>query len=135
MAPDDVVEDVTDVLCLVESRNDGADGVGADLMPFLDQLDELVDDGTRSRHLLLGAVEREAVAAQRDGAAQPVTQCVQHTIGDARKLGGHLVRYDENVLHGPQSREDLPRRPGCTTTSLGELFADELGHDRAVGPP
>ena len=43
MAPDDVVEDVTDVLGLIERRDDGADRVGADLVAVLDELDELVD--------------------------------------------------------------------------------------------
>ena len=45
MAPDDVLEDVADVGRLVERRDDRADGVGADRVATLDELDELVEDG------------------------------------------------------------------------------------------
>src|SRR5207247_5342378 len=44
VAPDDVLEDVADVLGLIERPEDGVDGARADLVPALAQLDELMRD-------------------------------------------------------------------------------------------
>ena len=69
VAPDDVVEDVADVLRLVERAEDGVDRRGPDLVAALDQLDQLVDDGARLGDARLVALDRQAVAAQQDRAA------------------------------------------------------------------
>ena len=85
VAPDDVVEHVADVLRLVERRDDRADGVGADRVAALDELDELVDHGAGLGDARVVAGEREAVAAQRDRAAEPLAQRVEHAVADARR--------------------------------------------------
>ena len=99
MTPDDVLEDVADVLGLVERRDDGADGVRADRVTALHQLDELVDDRPRLDDPLVVAVEGQPVAAQRDRAAEPLAQRVEHAVADAGQLGGDLVGHGEDVLH------------------------------------
>ena len=101
MPPDDVVEHVADVLGLVERRDDGADRVGADRVAALDELDELVDDRARLGDARVVAVECQPVAAQRDRAAEPLTQRVEHAVADAGELRGDLVGDGEHVLHGP----------------------------------
>jgi hypothetical protein len=58
-----VLEDVADVLGLVERAEHGLDRGRADLVAAFDQLDELVHDGARLRHLRLVALEREPVPA------------------------------------------------------------------------
>ena len=45
--PDDVLEDLADVLGLVDRVEDRVDRAGADLLAALDELDELLDDGLR----------------------------------------------------------------------------------------
>ena len=55
MAPDDVLEDVADVLRLVERGEHRADRVRADLVTTLDELDQLVDDCPRGAHVLVVA--------------------------------------------------------------------------------
>ena len=45
--PDDVGEDLADVLRLVDRAEDRVDGAGADLLAALDELDELLDDRLR----------------------------------------------------------------------------------------
>ena len=104
MPPDDVLEDVADVGGLVERGGDGADGVGPDRVTAFHELDELVDDGARLGHALALAVERELVAAERDRAAEPVAQRVEHAVGDAGELGCNLVGNDDHVLHAAQCR-------------------------------
>src|SRR5204863_6103240 len=66
VTPDDVLEDVTDVLRLVEGAEHRVDGRRPDLVPALDQLDELVDDRARLDDLPLVALDRQLVAAQPD---------------------------------------------------------------------
>ena len=51
MRPDDVLEDVADVLGLVDRVEDRVDRAGADLLAALDELDELLDDRARLRDL------------------------------------------------------------------------------------
>ena len=99
MPPDDVLEDVADVGRLVERRCNGADGVGPDRVATLDELHELVDDGARLGDPLAVAVERELVAAERDRAAEPVAQRVEHAVGDTGELGRNLIGNDDHVLH------------------------------------
>ena len=113
MTPDDVLEDVADVLRLVERRHDGADRVRADRVAALDQLDELVQHGPGLHDAGLVAGERQPVAAQRDRAAEPFAQGVEHAVADPGQLGRDLVRNGENVLHGSQCRGgSLRRLPG-----------------------
>ena len=104
VAPDDVLEDVADVLGLVERGEHGVDRVRADLVAALDELDELVDDRAGLGDVLVVAVEREPVAAQRDRAVEPLAQRVEHAVADARELSGDLVRDIENLLHQAQCR-------------------------------
>ena len=104
MAPDDVLEDVADVGRLVERGGDCADRVRPDRVATLDELDELVDDGARLGHAVALPVQRELVAAERDRAAEPVAQRVEHAVGDAGELGRDLVGNDDHVLHAAQCR-------------------------------
>ena len=92
MAPDDVLEDLADVLRLVERRDDGADGVRPDLVPALDELDELVHDRTRGGDAVVGPLDRQLVPAQAERAVQPVAQRVEHAVADSTELGGDFVR-------------------------------------------
>ena len=123
MTPDDVVEDLAYVLGLIERGEHRADGVRADLMSALDELDELVDDGARSRDVLVVAAEREPVAAERDRAGEPLPQSVEDAVLHAGELRGHLVRDVEHLLHAAQCR-DVTRR---------ETEPDLLGTPRPRG--
>ena len=93
MAPDDSVEDVAHVLPRLERAEDGVDGVRADLVPALDQLDELVDHRAGVLDVLLVALEGQLVPAQAHGALQPRLERVQHPVGDPGQLGRDRVRY------------------------------------------
>jgi hypothetical protein len=106
--PDDVVEDLADVLGLVERRHDGADRVGTDLVTPFDQLDQLIHDRARRDDLLVVALDRQLVTAQSQRALEPRAQRVEHAVADGAELGGDLVRDGEDVLHPDQSR----RAPG-----------------------
>ena len=70
VAPDDVFEDLADVLGLLERAEHGVDGAGADIVPALDELHELADHYLGLPHALLLTFERQAVAAQVDRAVQ-----------------------------------------------------------------
>ena len=83
MAPDDVLEDLADVLRLVERRDDGADGVRPDLVPAFDELDELVHDRTGGGDPVVGPFDRQLVPAQAERAVQPVAQRVEHAVADS----------------------------------------------------
>jgi hypothetical protein len=98
VAPDDVLEHVADVLRLIERREHSTDRVGADLVAAFHELDELVDDRPRGRDVLAVAVERQAVAAQRDGAVQPLAERLEDAVLDTRKLSRDLVRDVEHLL-------------------------------------
>ena len=104
MAPDDVLEDLADVLGLVERRDDGADRVRPDLVPALDQLDELVDDRARGGDAVVLALDRQLVAAQTERAGQARAQRVEHAVAHSRELGGDLVRDGKGLLHPAQCR-------------------------------
>ena len=122
MTPDDVLEDVAHVLGLVERRDDRADRVRADLVPALDELDELVDDRPRRHDVLVVAAEREPVPAQGDRAAEPLAQRVEDAVLDPRELGRDLVRDVQHLLThelsvgGAQARST--RRAGIRRASL-----------------
>ena len=118
MAPDDVVEDLAYVLGLIESGEHGADGVRADLMSSLDELHELVDDGPRSRDVLVVAAERQPVAAERDRAGETLPQSVEDAVLHAGELRGHLVRDVEHLLHAAQCRDVTRRETRAPTSSV-----------------
>ena len=146
MPPDDVLEDLADVLGLVERRDDGADRLRPDLVAALDELDELVHDRARGGDPLVVALDRELVPAQAQRAVEPLAQRVEHAVADAGQLGGDLVRDGERFLHAAQSRSRICR-DGETTRArraqgdqgsrakLAETYpwidADELEHDEA----
>src|SRR5436190_20340770 len=102
--PDDVGEDLAHVLGLVDGAEDGIDSAGAHFLAALDELDKLLDDRLRLSDLQVVTGEREAVAAQVDGAAEPVAEGIEHRVADARELRGYLVRDVQNRLHKPQCR-------------------------------
>ena len=107
MPPDDVVEDLANVLVGVERAEHGIDGVRADLVPALDQLDELVDHLARLGDVRVVPVERELVPAQPDGALQPVAKRFEHAVvraGHPGQLGGDFVGDVEDFLHAKQCR-------------------------------
>ena len=104
MTPDDVVEDVTHVLGLVERVQDRADRVRPDLVATFDELHELVEDGARRRHVLLVAAERQPVAAERDRALEPFAERVEDAVLDSSELGRDLVRDIQHLLHQAQCR-------------------------------
>ena len=111
--PDDGVEHLAHVLVGVERAEHGVDGVRADLVAALDQLDQLVDHLARRLDLLLIALERELVPAQAHGAFEPLAQRFEHAVvrpGHPGQLGGDLVRDVEDFLHGSQCRDGLRRR-------------------------
>ena len=102
--PDDVVEHVADVGRLVERGDHRADRVGPDRMAALDELDKLVDDRSRLGDPWPRPRRASAVPAQRDRAAEPLAQRVEHAVGDAGELRRNLVRNGQHVLHAPQCR-------------------------------
>ena len=102
MAPDDRVEDLAHVLAGLERPEHRVDGVRADLVAALDQLDELVDHRAGALDVLVVALEGQLVAAQAHGALQPLAQRVEHAVGDPGQLGRDGVRDVERFLHGPQ---------------------------------
>src|SRR6266545_2855321 len=89
VAPYDVVEDLADVVRLVERAEHGVHRRRADLVPALDQLDELVDDRARLDDLRLVAFDRQAIAAQANGAVEPVAERIEDAVAHAGELRGH----------------------------------------------
>ncbi len=65
---------------------------GPDLVPALDQLDELVHDRAGRGDVLVVALDRQLVPPQAQRAAQAVAQRLEHTVADTRELGRDLVR-------------------------------------------
>ena len=92
VAPNHILEDLADVLRLVERRDDGADGVRPDLVPALDQLDELVHDRPGGGNPVVRPFDRQLVTAQTERAVQTVAQRVEHAVADSTELGGDFVR-------------------------------------------
>jgi hypothetical protein len=99
VTPDDVLEDVADVLGLVERGQDRVHSRRPDLMASFDQVRELVDDGPRLRDVRIVALEGQAVAAQQDLNAQAVAERVEHAVVESRELRRDVVRDRENFLH------------------------------------
>ena len=99
MAPDDGVEHLADVLVGLERAEHGVDGVRADLVAALDELDELVDHRAGLGDVRVVALERQLVPAQPDRAPGTLAQGVEDAVGDPRELSGDLVRDVERVLH------------------------------------
>ena len=118
MAPDDVLEDLADVLGLVERCDDGADRLRPDLVPALDQLDELVDDRSRGGDAVVLALDRQLVAAQAKRAAEPRAQRIEHAVAHSCELGGDLIRDGER---------------SCTRLSVGEPVVGSGACGRAYG--
>src|SRR5439155_18212559 len=61
VTPDDVLEDRADVLSLVERVEDRVDCARADLLPGLDEVDELVHHRARLGDLRVVALDRELI--------------------------------------------------------------------------
>ena len=99
VAPDDVLEDLAEVLRLVERGDDSADGLGPDLVAALDELDELVHDRPGGGDPLVVTLDRQLVSAQAQRAMEPRAQRIEHAVADAGELGGDLVRNGDDVLH------------------------------------
>src|SRR5215218_277532 len=91
VAPDHGVEDIPNVLLRLERPEHRVDRMRPDLVPALDELDELVDHLARLRHVLLVAVERELVAAQPDRAVETVAQRIEDAVADPGQLGRNSV--------------------------------------------
>ena len=72
------------------ARDDCVDGGRPDLVPALDELDELVDDSTRGGDPVVRALDRQLVAAQADRAVQPVAQRVEHAVADSSRARRRL---------------------------------------------
>jgi hypothetical protein len=128
VAPHDVLEHLADVLRLIQRGDDRADRLGADLVPALHELDELVHHRARGGHLVVVALDRQLVPAQPERAAEPVAQRVEHAVADARELGRDLVRNREDFLHPaqcrrcPGPRRVLHRPLDWTTMQVWNLF-------------
>ena len=112
------------------AADDGADGVRPDLVPALDQLDELVHDRARGGDPVVGPLDRQLVPAQAERAVQPVAQRVEHAVADSAELGGDFVRDGEHFLHPAQCRRRIPHKvrrrkksPIQEVISLGQELA------------
>jgi len=76
----------------------------------LDQLDKLVDHGSRLSHLGIFTLERQPVAAQEKRDPQAVTQGMEDAVVDRSELGRDLVRDRQNFLQVVQSVVAEPDR-------------------------
>ena len=110
VAPDDVVEDVAHVLVRLERAEHGVDGVRADLVAALDQLDELVDHRARLRDVVVVALERQLVAAQADRAVEPVAQRVEHAVARSRRAPPRPRSRRRDFLHAVSVGRDASAR-------------------------
>ena len=73
------------------------------------ELDELVDDRPRFGDPCVVAGQGEPIPTQRDRAAQPFAQRIQHAVADSRKLRGDLVRNGQHVFHETKCRPGYGR--------------------------
>jgi hypothetical protein len=92
VAPDDIFEDLAQVLRLVDRCEYRVDGARIDLVATLDELAELVDHRAGLGDVGVGAFDRQPVPAQQDRAAEPVAEGVQDTVAHRRELGRDVVR-------------------------------------------
>ena len=99
MTPDDVVEDVAHVFGLIERSENRSDRVGADLVPALDQIHQLVDDSAGCGDVAVLAPERQPVAAESDRAMKPLAKRVEDAVLDPGELGRNLVGDVQHLLH------------------------------------
>ncbi len=104
MAPDDVLEDLTHVLDLVERAEHGLDCRRPDLVPAFDELDQLVDDRPRLGHALVVALDRQPVPAQANRATKALAERFEHAVADRGELSSDVVRDRKHLLHGTQCR-------------------------------
>src|SRR5207253_1256902 len=102
--PDDVLEDVADVLGLVQRPHDRVDGARTDLVAPLHELDELVDHRPRARDAFVVALDRQPVPAQQDraaaavaGSASPPTVALKRS--EATRVLAEIARIDRELSH------------------------------------
>ncbi len=100
MAPDDVLEDVAEILGLVERRQHCVNRARSDLVSAFDEPGQLVDHRSRLGDLGIGPLDREAVAPQEDRAAEALPKRAENAVVESRQLGGDVVGYRQNLLHG-----------------------------------
>ena len=100
MAPDDVVEDLADVVRLVERAEHGVDGAGPISCPPSTSSTSSSTTARASATFGVVALDRQLVAAQADRAVEPVAQRVEHAVADAGELGRDLVRNGEDSCTG-----------------------------------
>ena len=105
-----------------------ASTVPGSIAPALDELDELVDDGARLRHLSTVALDRKLVAAEADGAAKPVAKRDEHAVGDARQLGGDRVRDGQRLPHRAQCRAERRRHRRARRARFRHEIGTIVGH-------
>ena len=110
MAPDDVAEELLDVLGLVDRVQHRVHGRWTDRLSGLDELDQLVQDGAGLRHVDVVALDRHAVSAEADRAVEAVAQGFDDAVADPAELGGDVVGDVQDLLHPPQFRR-VPTRP------------------------
>ena len=91
VAPHHVLEDPARALVPVERAPDRLDRAGGDLVALDHQLGELTDHRLPHRHVLLGPVEGQYVAAQVDLALEVLLQRPHDQIVGAGQLGGDIV--------------------------------------------
>src|SRR5439155_18797248 len=96
----------------LERAEHGVDRVRADLVPALDELDELVDHLARLGDAGVVALERELVAAEPDRAVEPVAEGVEHAVAHPGQLGRDRIRDVQRFLHRPKCR------PGVTLIAV-----------------
>ena len=89
--PDDVLEDLGRALVLVESAGDRLDRAGGDLVPLLDQVDQLADHGLGGADVAGVAVQREDIAAQEEVDVEMPLQGLQDRVLGAGQLRGDGV--------------------------------------------
>ena len=100
VAPDDVVEDLAEVLGLVERGEHRVDRARADLVAALDELDELVDTARASRHVGLVALDASAgcrAGGSCSGAARGARRARRRRRRRARPR--RRSEHRENFLH------------------------------------
>ena len=85
--------------CAVERAGDGLDRAGRDVVALADEVGELAHDRAAGRDLVLGAVEREHVAAQEHVAVEVLLERLHHLVAGPGELGGDFVGKLELGAH------------------------------------
>jgi hypothetical protein len=137
VAPDDVLEDLRRRLLRVERAGHGADRPGRDLVPALDELDDLADDLGRLVDGLGLAVEREHVAAQEHLHLDVLLERAQDRVPGPAELGGDRVGQLDLSPHPPStaltSRETRP--PSARPSTAGSTVFMTLPMSRGDCAP